>query len=232
VSGMARGVTEDSDEDPEVRQRLRHVRWIGGGSGAGKSTIARTLAREHGLRLYSSDATLGDHVRRSTPIDHPLIEAFLAMDMDERWVNRPPSVMLETFHGFQGEAFELIIEDLLALPDEPSILAEGFRLLPRLVAPNLSRSDQAVWLVPTPEFRRAAFDTRGFTWEIPQKTGDPERALANLLERDQLFTGLVAREASALQLTVIEVDLDRSLGQLTRLVAAALGLDGSMEGSG
>jgi len=120
VSGMARGVTEDSDEDPEVRQRLRHVRWIGGGSGAGKSTIARTLAREHGLRLYSSDATLGDHVRRSTPIDHPLIEAFLAMDMDERWVNRPPSVMLETFHGFQGEAFELIIEDLLALPDERS----------------------------------------------------------------------------------------------------------------
>lgn len=226
---MARRTTQQRGGDPAVRNRLRHVRWIGGGSGAGKSTIARTLASEHGLRLYSSDATLGDHVRRSDPIDHPLIEAFMAMDMDERWVNRPPSVMLETFHGFQGEAFEFIIEDLLALADEPLVLAEGFRLLPRLVAPLLSRPEQAVWLVPTPEFRRAAFDARGFTWGIPQKTGHPERALANLLERDRLFTSQVAREASALQLTVIEVDLDRSADFTTRLVAAALGLDSRVD---
>lgn len=231
MSGLARGVTEESDEDPEVREKLRHVRWIGGGSGAGKSTIARTLANEHGLRLYSSDDTIADHARRSSPSVHPLLHEFLAMDMDERWVNRPPSVMLETFHGFQGEAFEFIIEDLLALPDDPPILAEGWRLLPRLVAPLLSRPEQAVWLIPTPELRRAAFDARGSTWEIPQKTIDPERALANLLERDQLFTGLVAREASALQLAMIEVDLDRSLDQLTSLVAAALGVDGSTEGT-
>ncbi len=226
---MARRTTRPPGGDLGIRERLAHVRWIGGGSGAGKSTIARTLAHEHGLRLYNSDATLADHVRRSCPTDHPLIEAFLAMDMDERWVNRSPSVMLETFHGFQGEAFELIIEDLLALPDEPLVLAEGFRLLPRLVALLLSRPEQAVWLVPTPEFRRAAFDARGFTWEIPQRTGDPGRALANLLERDHLFTSQVAREASALQLAVIEVDLDRSVDVMTRLVAAALGLDSRVD---
>jgi 2-phosphoglycerate kinase len=217
-------MTGQADGDSGVRDRLLHVRWIGSGSGAGKSTIARKLADEHGLRAYSSDVTLGDHVRRSNPIDHPLIHGFLAMDMDERWVTRAPSVMLDTFHGFQGEAFELIIEDLLALPDEPPILAEGFRLLPRLVAPLLARPDQAVWLVPTAEFRRAAFDARGFTWEIPRKTSDPERALANLLERDQLFTSQVAHEASALQLPVIEVDVDRSVDDLTSLVADALGL--------
>ncbi len=97
------------------------------------------------------------------------------MDMDERWVNRSPSAMLKTFHGFQGEGFDLLLEDLLALPEEPPILAEGFRLLPRLVAPLLSRSNQAVWLVPTPEFRRAAFDSRGFTWTIPRKTSNPEQ---------------------------------------------------------
>ena len=32
------------------------------------------------------------------------------MDMDERWVNRSPEVMLETFHGFQGEGFDLVLE--------------------------------------------------------------------------------------------------------------------------
>ena len=40
----------------------------------------------------------------------------MAMDMDERWVNRSPEVMLETFHGFQGEGFDLVLEDLRALP--------------------------------------------------------------------------------------------------------------------
>ncbi len=224
MSGLGPRITRRSDRDPSVRDRLRHVRWIGGGSGAGKSTIARELAAKHGLRVYGSDATVGDHARRSNAADHPLLHEFLATDMDERWVNRSPSVMLETFHGFQGEAFELIIEDLLALPDEPPILAEGFRLLPRLVAPLLSRPNQAVWLVPTPEFRRAAFEARGFTWEIPQKTNDPERALANLLERDRLFTSQVAREASALQLRVIEVDVGLSVDVLTQRVQLALGL--------
>jgi 2-phosphoglycerate kinase len=218
-------MTRRSDRDPGVRDRLRHVRWIGGGSGAGKSTVASKLADDHGLRVYASDTTIGDHARRSNAAEHPLLHDFLAMDMDERWVNRSPSVMLETFHGFHGEAFELIIEDLLGLPDSPPILAEGFRLLPRLVAPLLSWPNQAVWLVPAPEFRRAAFHARGFTWEIPQKTSDPERALANLLERDRLFTSQVAREAAELRLAVIEVDLDRSVDQLTRFVADALGME-------
>lgn len=88
----------------------------------------------------------------------------------------------------------------------------------------MSQPDQAVWLLPTPAFRRAAFDARGSTWEIPQRTSDPERALGNLLERDELFTSQVTREASALQMQVIEVGVGRSLDELTRLVAGALGL--------
>jgi 2-phosphoglycerate kinase len=213
------GATHD-----HLRDRLRHVRWIGGGSGAGKSSIARRLAAEHGLRVYSSDETISDHARRSNPTDHPLIHEFLAMDMDERWVNRSPSVMLETFHGFQGELFEFIIEDLLALPADPPIVAEGFRLLPRLVAPLLSRPDQALWLIPKPAFRRVAFEARGFTWEIARQTNDPERALANLLERDALFTSQIAKEAATLHLTVIEVDINRGIHEVTGLVGQALGL--------
>ena len=38
------------------------------------------------------------------------------MDMDERWVNRSPETMLETFHWFHGEGFDLIVDDLLRLP--------------------------------------------------------------------------------------------------------------------
>jgi 2-phosphoglycerate kinase len=206
--------------DPEqLKVRLRHVRWIGGGSGGGKSTIARQLAADYGLHIYDTDAVMADHARRSTPASTPLLHDFIAMDMDERWANRTPEEMFQTFHWFASEGFELIVEDLLALPEEPLILVEGFRLLPRLVAPLLTHPDQAVWLIPTPDFRRAAFDSRGSTWEIPRKTSKPEQTLSNLLARDQLFTDEVAREASALQLRVIKVDGAVSADDMTTRVA-------------
>ena len=167
---------------------------------------------------------MADHASRSTPADAPLLHAFIAMDMDERWANRTPEVMFQTFHWFAGEGFELIVEDLLALPEDPLILVEGLRLLPRLVAPLLSRPDQAVWLVPTPEFRRIAFDTRGFTWEVPRKTSKPEQALSNFLARDQLFTEEFVREATDLQLPMIKIDGQLSLDEVTGSVADHLGL--------
>src|SRR5260221_118942 len=47
--------------------------------------------------------------------------------MDERWVNRSPETMLETFHWFRGEGFGLIVEDLLRCRAEPCVIVEGFR---------------------------------------------------------------------------------------------------------
>src|SRR2546423_13106001 len=207
----------------ELQAALSHVRFIEGGSGAGKSTVARRPAADHDFRLYHAEP-LSKYADRTTAVDAPLLHAFLAMDMDERWLNRSPQVMLSTFHGFQGEQFDLMVDDLIALPRKPPVLVEGFTLLPRLVAPLLSGTRQAVWLIPTPEFRRAAFDGRGSTWDIPRKTSDPDRAFANLLERDRLFTNELSREATALDLPVIRVDFGLSVDDLAARVAEALGL--------
>nr|WP_221377473.1 shikimate kinase [Actinoplanes polyasparticus] len=201
------------------------VYWIGGGSGAGKSTVARRLAARHGLRLYDTDAVMTEHARRSDPATSPQLAAFLAMSMDERWL-RPPRVMLDTFHWFRGEAFDLILDDLAALPDGPPVIAEGFRLLPGLV-PDPAR---AVWLLPTPQFRRAAFDSRGSTWQIAARTSDPERALAGLLERDGLFTDRLRAATRELGLTAIDVEPGLSEDHLTALVEDALGLKKSDAG--
>lgn len=207
-----------------LRERLSHVYWIGGGSGAGKSTIARRVAERHGLRLYATDDVMPDHARRCAPGDAPLLAAFAAMDMDERWLNRSPQTMLETFHWFQGEGFHLIIEDLLRLPMHPGVIVEGFRLLPRLVKPLLADLRHAVWLLPTPEFRRAAFDSRGTLWEIARKTSDPERALANLLERDRMFTDRLEQEATHLELRVIAIDPAMTEAGLAAQMTEAFGL--------
>ena len=202
---------------------LQHVRWIGGGSGAGKSTVARKLAADHGLRLYHTEP-FSRYVGRADAGATPLLQEFMAMDMDERWVNRSPAVMLETFHGFQGEGFDLVLEDLRALPLDPPVLAEGFSLLPRLVAPLLSGPQQAVWLLPTPEFRRAAFESRGSTWTIPNKTSDLQRALANLLARDQLFTEQLRAQARTAGLQTVDVDGSLDVAESVARVGEALGL--------
>jgi len=188
------------------RDRLGHVYWIGGGSGAGKSTIARRLADRHGARLYATD------------------EVMAAMDMDERWVSRSPETMLETFHWFRGEGFGLIVDDLLRLPGEEGVIAEGFRLLPHLVQPLLARPGHAVWLCPTPGFRRAAFGSRGSLLQIAGKTSDPEKALRNLLERDRMFTERVREEAAGLGLRVIDVDVTMTEDDLAGQVTRAFGL--------
>ncbi len=206
---------------------LRHVYWVGGGSGGGKSTVARGLAARYGLAVYDTDAVMGDHARRGTPEDSPYLHEFMAMDMDERWLLRSPETMLETFHWFRGEGFGRIVEDLLELPTDRPVVAEGFRLLPHLVAPLLADPTRAVWLLPTPAFRETAFDSRGTTWQLAGRTSRPPAALSNLLERDRLFTQRLDAEVRALGLPAIAVDGTGTEDNLTDRVATAFGLDGA-----
>lgn len=204
-----------------LRAQLEHVVWIGGGSGSGKSTVARRLAEQDGLRLYSTDDAMSRHADRMGMPQAPLLAAFKAMDMDQRWCQRSPVQMLETFHWFAGEGFDLVVEDLLALPREP-VIVEGFRLSPRLVRP-LAAAGRSVWLLPTPQFRRKAFTARGMLWQIAGRTSNPERALANLLERDRLFTEQLRIEVDSMELPAVEVDVDLTAEALITRVRQALG---------
>jgi 2-phosphoglycerate kinase len=207
-----------------VQARLQHVYWIGGGSGAGKTTIARRLAAEHGLRVFSTDDVMADHAKRTSPADAPYLSQFMAMDMDDRWVTRTPQAMLETFHWFRGEGFGLIVEDLLRMSRGTAIVVEGFRLLPHLVHPVLTEIRHAVWLLPTPDFRIAAFDSRTSGWDIPSKTSDPERARQNLFERDRMFTDRLRAETRRLGLPSIEVNSAMGEDDVAAAVSHAFGL--------
>jgi hypothetical protein len=149
-----------------VTHSLERVVWLGGGSAAGKSTLARRLAEQHGLQLYPTDDAMRRHAAALNEQEAPYLARFRAMTMDERWVDRSPEEMLDSFHWYRGEGFDLIVDDLLHMPPTPPVIVEGFRLLPRLVAPLLTDVRRAVWLLPTPAFRRAAIEARGTTWDI------------------------------------------------------------------
>jgi hypothetical protein len=184
---------------------------VGGGSGAGKTTVTRILAKRFGARLYSTDAVIGVHSDLLEPTVAPLLSRFRRMDMDERWLHRDPMTMYRTFPWFHGEGFDLILDDLRDMPNDRPVLVEGFRLLPQLVRPQLSHPRDAMWLLPTSDFRRAAFARRDPTAAFWLRTSDPDRALANLLERDRIFTDAIARDSIRAGVDVIHIDGTQTL---------------------
>jgi hypothetical protein len=182
--------------------------WIGGAPGAGKSTMARRFAEDHGLSRYATDDVMREHAARTSPADAPYLHRFLAMTMEERWLTRSPRTMLEDFHWFRGEGFDLIVDDLRRLPG--GVVAEGFRLLPHLVAPLLGPRSRAVWLLPTAQFRAAALEARGDTWTLAGTTSDPALSLRKLAERDRLFTDRLTAEVERLGLPSVSIAAGRT----------------------
>jgi uridine kinase len=74
---MPRPEHRQGDPDSGSRaSRLRRVCWLGGASGAGKSTIARRLAAKHGLVLYSTDEAMASHASRWRPEDCQFLAEF------------------------------------------------------------------------------------------------------------------------------------------------------------
>ena len=196
-----------------MRERLDHVFWIGGGTGAGKSSVAMALADRYGLARYDYDwHDARDHTERTRLDRHPHRAAFLAMSLDERWVVHTPREMADNAVGSFEDRFEMVIEDLLAMPRDRPIVADGFGFLPELVAPMIASTRQAIWLLPSARFRDFALTRRG--WTTIEGTSDAERARANRLARDDLLTEHVRQKAAELGFATIYVDGSRALPEV------------------
>lgn len=202
---------------------LDHIRWVAGGTGAGKTTVTRRLSEEFSLPIYSTDDSIAAHATRMGS-EATRLERFRRMDMDERWVRRDPTAMYRTFPWFHGEGFDLLVNDLRALPTDQVTLVEGFRLLPHLVSPMVSNRQHAIWLIPTAAFRRAAFARRDGSEAFWLRTTDPQRALMNLLKRDELFADELVAAAARSGLDTMSMDGDRSLDATVAALVARFGL--------
>jgi 2-phosphoglycerate kinase len=207
-----------SGQNTDLRRVLAHVRWIGGAPDTGKTTVARRLAERLGWRLYLQDQFWREHSERATPERYPHYAAFVAMTLDERWVLRSPEEMAAGVIVNSAELFDMALEDLLALPQEPPILAEGPWFFPGYVAPLLHSPHQALWLVPTPSFKEASHRVRKLA--LPQETSDPVRAFHNHLTRDLLLADHAEAEARQLGLIVWRVDGSKSIAEMEAAVAA------------
>jgi hypothetical protein len=198
---------------------LEQVYWIGGPPDAGKTTLARALASKHNLALYEFDRSDLRHHRTLADVD-PEVASFLAASLDERWVRPEVDELVQrALQSFESR-FPLVLADLedLAGGAPSGVIAEGFGLLPELVAPLLgAQTYRAVWLMPATEFKTASMRRRDKP-SFRHQTSDPERARRNLLARDARLGAVIATQAAAASLAVIHVDGDMDSGRLIDMV--------------
>jgi hypothetical protein len=137
---------------------LTHVLWIGGPPRAGKSSVATSLARRQGLRLYSADTRTWEHRDRALRAGSAAAVRWEAMSPEERWDGLSPEEMLEmSLHRERGR---MVIDDLRALPRSPLVVAEGSSLPASALSAGLAERSRAVWLIPTREFQERALRER------------------------------------------------------------------------
>jgi hypothetical protein len=206
------------DRSAGVDDRLSRVLWIGGGPCAGKTTLARLLAGTYDLKIYNADwHHVHDHRARLGAVPPSWNE----LSMDERWLRPSPQQLADRDIANWTGCFPLIIEDLLALPDPRRIVAEGPSVFPWCVAPFVRSSRQAIFLLPTPQWRDRVLERRQHdTTRQPFEdwTSDPERARRNVREREILIGERIAAACKELGLRYLRLDgsldLDASLALL------------------
>ncbi|MEU8221388.1 hypothetical protein [Kribbella sp. NPDC048915] len=179
--------------------------WIGGAPGAGKSTIARDLARRLDLPLHPVDLWTYAHLEHLPPLE-PLTEQLA----------RGPEHAADVFADIARLRVEFVVADVRArdLGDVPAVV-EGPQLFPSMA----DAVPVAVWLVPDTEQTRRAREQR------LSRVDDPAgRATLNgLLARDVVLAERIRREAAERGRSVIEVPAEPDWSAVTRSVEAALG---------
>ncbi|WP_167574009.1 hypothetical protein [Kitasatospora cheerisanensis] len=129
--------------------------------------------------------------------------------------------------GLYGETAGFLAEDLRDRAGERTVLVDYFGILPDHLAPLLTRPEDAVFLVPTPEFRAAVLRAR---FADPGRvranwgSADPERMFALRCARDALWDREIRRQAARHGLDVVTVDGSVPVAELAERLAVRFGL--------
>ncbi|GLY74890.1 hypothetical protein Airi01_031570 [Actinoallomurus iriomotensis] len=207
---------------------LGHVRWLAGGTGTGKSTVAAALAERYGVRVYDGDRAEHRWRARCTPDHHPHMYATWNGPSGAMWADRSPREIFQSMASLYGETVGFVAEDLAAMPADRVIVVDYFGVLPGHLAPLLHRPDHAAFLLPTSDFRARVLRER---YADPARARanwgdhDLETVLAKRLARDALWDDEVRHQARTHGLRVTTVDGRTTIDDLTRRLATRFGLD-------
>jgi 2-phosphoglycerate kinase len=200
---------------------MQDVFWLGGSPCAGKSSIAKRLAKDFGFHLYHADEHFEDHCQKAKQ-RQPHLQKISKLSPDDIWLVSAYAQYERALQIYQEE-FAFILTDLAYLP-RPTLL-EGAALLPTCVSPLLGKSSKAVYLVPDEMFQRTHYAHREWAQVVVAQTSHPAQAFENWMQRDILFALEVKRQAEEVGLPVIIVDSSQPLEKIESRVRHHLKLE-------
>jgi hypothetical protein len=165
------------------------------------------------MSLYHLDRHhWNDHAARLDPLRHPAALEERRLTFDEIWLSPRGEAAARSLASWR-QTFELVVEDLLELPHEVPIVAEGPGALPSLVWPLLSHRLQGIWLIAD----GSLYDLTSRRLEdFRRRSTDPERALCAKRRHDAEIARVAEAEAVQLGLPYLRA---------TSEIAAALVAD-------
>src|SRR5437867_4597736 len=115
------------DTVDDIRDRLSHVVWIGGGPCAGKSRVARLIGGTRGFWVYDLDRHYDSEPEFRSG---PAVRWWEEHTVQERWVDVSEEELLRRSTDIWGERFPLAIGALVSTASSKPIIAEGPGALP------------------------------------------------------------------------------------------------------
>ncbi len=205
----------ESSDAPESDHRIL---WIGGATDAGKTTTARLFASKYDVSIWEYDREMNVPKRLGRE-RVPRCFEWAGMTNDERWLLRSPLATTQHVMAVFGEHFPSKLQKIRAASEDSVVLAEGFAFLPDFVAPVISSPRQAIWLVPTPTFKRESFDRRNKHRYFERfDISDPVRASHNRYEHDLLFAEAIKKQIAGTGLKLLEIDGTKTPEDVFRIV--------------
>jgi hypothetical protein len=175
------------------------------------------------MTTYRCDENFYDHVKRVDPDPQPAFHKVASYDVDSLWLRPVEQQVSEEIELYRDE-FRMILDDLIALPSDRPIIAEGAALMPEFVDPLRIDHGKMIWMVPTERFQRTHYELRDWRHDVLSACSDPNRGWENWMARDAAFAREVARQAHASSLELVIVDGSRSIDDNEAIVRAHFGL--------
>lgn len=109
--------------NPDALAAIRRcVRFIGGGTCAGKTTLGRSLASTYGVPLFSVDDRLWDYAALAKRAGSTVANNVTETDFERFWM-RDPELQFQEMRQFYDDVFPFVLADLAEMAE--ALLAAG-----------------------------------------------------------------------------------------------------------